>query len=93
MLRLIEEEASSEDIRLEIERHSRLALAEHVRCMVHSEVLIYRLLLNHFHSSAVKNTKSAASHAAARSDVCARGALVFLNLREKGQQYGGAECC
>lgn len=54
MLRLIEEEASSHDIRFEIERHSRPALAEHVCCTVHFEVLIYRLLLNNFHGSAVK---------------------------------------
>lgn len=54
MLRLIEEEASSEDIRFEIEWHSRPALAEHVRCTMYSEVLIYRLLLNDFHSAAVR---------------------------------------
>ena len=50
MLRLIEEEASSEDIGFEIEQRSRPALTEHVRCMAS----IYRLLLNNFPGSSVK---------------------------------------
>lgn len=61
---------------------------KHVRCMVDSEVFIYRRLQQFSQLCCEKNTRPAPSHVAARSDVCACGAVVFQNLLKKEQQYG-----